>query len=216
MKFILDELRAALALTAVMVVLLCGAYPLAVWGVAQIAFHEKANGSLIIDDDGVVRGSALLGQNFSGAGYFHPRPSAAGSGYDGAGSFGTNLGPTSAILLHGVHPAPAAGGDGADAASFAGIADLVRAYRSENGLAPGQPVPADAVTRSASGLDRHISVANAALQAARVARVRGIALARIRSLIAANTEGPDFGLFGDPGVNVLLLNRALDREGAHP
>lgn len=192
MKSFLSELRTAVLLTAVFAVLLCGAYPLAVWAGAQTLFPSRANGSLVTDPDGTVRGSALLGQSFASDRYFNSRPSAAGTGYDAASSSGTNLGPTSQKL--------------ADA-----IKANVAAYRAANGLAPDAPVPADAVTASASGLDPHISLANAALQAPRIARVRGIPPATLIALIAQHTAPRDFNILGDPGINVLLLNRALDQ-----
>jgi K+-transporting ATPase ATPase C chain len=157
MKNILAEIRPAIVSTAVFAVVCCGFYPLAVTGIAQLAFAKKANGSLLVDKSGTVIGSELLGQNFSGEGYFHPRPSAAGAnGYDAASSGGSNLGPTSRKL--------------ADL-----IKDRVGTYRATNGLAADQAVPADAVTASGSGLDPHISPANAALQAARVAASQGAA-----------------------------------------
>jgi K+-transporting ATPase ATPase C chain len=192
MKAFLLDLKTSLLLTAVFVVLLCGVYPLAVWAGAQLCFPAKANGSLIVDRDGTVRGSALLAQNFSGEKYFQPRPSAAGTGYDAANSSGTNLGPTSQKLADSIKAA-------------------VAAYRTANGLAADAPVPADAVTSSGSGLDPHISVANAERQSARVARVRAVPLETVRVLIARHTEGRDLGVLGEPGVNVLLLNLALDR-----
>jgi len=191
MKTFLSELRAAILLTFVFAVLLCGAYPLAVWAGARTFFPAKAEGSLVSDADGAVRGSALIGQSFTSEKYFNSRPSAAGSGYDAANSSGTNLGPTSQKL--------------ADS-----IKANVAAYRAANGLAADARVPADAVTSSASGLDPHISVANATLQAARVARVRGLPLATVLDLIAQHTDARDLGALGEPGVNVLLLNRALD------
>jgi K+-transporting ATPase ATPase C chain len=192
MKAFLLDLKTSLLLTAVFVVLLCGVYPLAVWAGAQLCFPAKANGSLIVDRDGTVRGSALLAQNFSGEKYFQPRPSAAGTGYDAANSSGTNLGPTSQKLADSIKAA-------------------VAAYRTANGLAADAPVPADAVTSSGSGLDPHISVANAERQSARVARVRAVPLETVRRLVAQHTEGRGLGLLGEPGVNVLLLNLALDR-----
>jgi potassium-transporting ATPase KdpC subunit len=192
MKTLFAELKTSLLLTAVLVVLLCGAYPLAVWAGAQVCFPTKANGSLIVDRDGTVRGSALLAQSFNNEKYFQPRPSAAGSGYDATSSSGTNLGPTSQKLADSIKAA-------------------VVAFRTANGLAAAAPVPADAVTSSASGLDPHISVANAELQALRVARVRGLPLATVRTLIARHTAGRDLGFLGEFGVNVLLLNLALDR-----
>ena len=192
MKTLLRELRASLLLTAILVVLLCGAYPLAVWAGAQALFPAKANGSLVVDRDGTVRGSALLAQNFASAGCFQPRPSAAGSGYDATNSSGTNLGPTSQKLA-------------------ASIQAAVAAYRAANDLAADAPVPADAVTSSASGLDPHISVANAQIQAPRVARARGLPLAAVQALVAAQVEDRDFGVLGEPRVNVLRLNLALNR-----
>jgi K+-transporting ATPase ATPase C chain len=211
MNNLLSELRTSLLLTLLLVVLLCGAYPLAVWAGAQVLFPAKANGSLLADPDGSVRGSALLAQNFSSDKYFQPRPSAAGTGFDATNSGGTNLGPTSAKLANGSHAKDASGKDINDPGNFDGIKDLVAAYRVSNGLTDNVPVPADAVTRSGSGLDPHISLANAQLQAPRVARARGLALAQIQPLIAQSTAGRDLGVLGEPGVNVLLLNIALDR-----
>jgi K+-transporting ATPase ATPase C chain len=192
MKTLLIELKTALLLTTVLVVLLCGAYPLAVWAGAQALFPAQAGGSLIVDRDGVVRGSALLAQNFGSARHFQPRPSAAGTGYDATNSSGTNFGPTSQKL--------------ADSISTA-----VAAYRTANDLAADTPVPADAVTSSGSGLDPHISVANAQIQARRVARERHLRLATVEALVATFTENRDLSLLGEPRVNVLLLNRALDQ-----
>jgi len=197
MKTLLSELKTSLLLTFVFAVLLCGAYPLAVWGGAQALFPEKANGSLLVDKDGAVRGSKLLAQNFSSDKYFQPRPSAAGSGYDATNSSGTNLGPTSQKLSDSIKAA-------------------VSAYRTANGVAADAPVPADAVTSSGSGLDPHISPANALLQAPRVAKARGLALDQVQGLIAAHTEGRDWGVFGEAGVNVLRLNFDLDQTAAKP
>jgi K+-transporting ATPase ATPase C chain len=170
-------------------------YPAVVWGIAQVAFHDKANGSLIIEKDGTVRGSKLLGQNFTAEKYFHPRPSAAGNGYDAANSSGSNLGPTSQKLN--------------DA-----IKDRVAAYRKENGLPDSEAVPADAVTASGSGLDPHISVRNAELQVARITKARGLSEPKMRELIVKSTDQPDLGVLGDAGVNVLRLNLALDNSTA--
>jgi K+-transporting ATPase ATPase C chain len=192
MKTLPAELKTSVLLTAVLVVLLCGAYPLAVWVGAQTLFPARANGSLVVDKDGTVRGSALLAQNFSSEKYFQPRPSAAGTGYDATSSSGTNLGPTSQKLADSIKAA-------------------VAAYRTANGLATDAPVPADAVTSSGSGLDPHISAANAELQAPRVAKARGLPLETVRTLIARHTEGRDLGVLGESGVNVLLLNLDLDR-----
>jgi K+-transporting ATPase ATPase C chain len=191
MKAFFSEIRGAVVSTLVLAVVCCGLYPVVVWGIAQVAFPDKANGSLIVENDGTVRGSKLLGQNFAGEKYFHPRPSAAGNGYDAANSSGSNLGPTSQKLN--------------DA-----IKDRIAAYRKENGLTDSEPVPADAVTASGSGLDPHISVHNAELQVARVAKARGLDAAKVHALIAQNTDSADLGILGDPGVNVLKLNLALD------
>ncbi|BCU77103.1 K(+)-transporting ATPase subunit C [Luteolibacter sp. LG18] len=191
MKAIVSELRGAIVSTAVLAVVCCGLYPAAVTGISRLCFKAKADGSLIVDKDGTFRGSALLGQSFSGEKYFQSRPSAAGNGYDASASSGSNLGPTSRKL--------------ADQ-----IQERVASYRAANGLAADQPVPADAVTASASGLDPHISPANAALQVARVAKARNLPAEKVRELVAANTDTEDLGLLGDPGVNVLKLNLALD------
>ncbi len=192
MKTLLTEIRRALVSTLILAVVCCGLYPLVVTGISQLAFKDKANGSLITDKDGIVRGSTLLGQNFSGDGYFHPRPSAAGAnGYDASASSGSNLGPTSQKL--------------ADQ-----IKERVGSYRAENNLAADQAVPADAVTASGSGLDPHISPANALLQVERVARARKLSPDQVKSLVTANTDEEDLGLLGDDGVNVLKLNLALD------
>ena len=191
MKALFSELRPALMATGVLAVVTCGVYPALVTAAAQGLFKEKAHSSLIVDPDGTVRGSALLGQAFAGERYFHPRPSAAGAGYDAASSGGSNLGPTSRKLK--------------DA-----LQERIAAYRTLNGLAPDTPVPADAVTASGSGLDPQISERNAELQAARVARTRGLGVEKVRELIARCTTGPGLGLLGEAGVNVLMLNRALD------
>jgi len=192
MKNLLLELKTSLILTLVFAVLLCGVYPLAVWAGAQAFFSDQANGSLVTDPDGTVRGSRLLAQNFATESFFQPRPSAAGTGYDATSSSGTNLGPTSQKLSDNIKAA-------------------VAAYRTANGLAADAPVPADAVTSSGSGLDPHISPANARLQSARVARARNLAPAKIQSLVAEHTHDRDLGIFGEPTVNVLELNRALDQ-----
>jgi K+-transporting ATPase ATPase C chain len=191
MKKHLIELRAALTVTVTFAVVLCGLYPLVVYGIGQLLFPNQANGSLIVDQDGTVQGSRLLGQPFTADKYFQSRPSAAGNGYDAANSSGSNLGPTSQKLN--------------DA-----ITQRITDYRAQNGLATNAPVPADAVTASGSGLDPHISVANAGLQIPRVARTRGLSEDRVRKLVQQNTEGPDLGIFGEPGVNVLTLNLSLD------
>jgi potassium-transporting ATPase KdpC subunit len=194
MKTLFAELKTSLLLTVVFTVLLCGAYPIVVWAGAQAMFPAKANGSLLVDKSGAVRGSALLAQNFTSDKYFQPRASAAGTGYDATSSGGTNFGPTSQKLNDNIKAA-------------------IAAYRTSNGLAADTPVPADAVTQSCSGLDPHISVANALIQAPRVAKARGMQVDAVRMLIAENTDGRDLGLLGEPGVNVLLLNVALDNGG---
>jgi K+-transporting ATPase ATPase C chain len=216
MKSLISDLKTAVLLTFVLVLLLCGAYPVAVWAGARWLFPAQANGSLVADPDGTVRGSRLLAQSFASAKYFQPRPSAAGTGYDATNSGGTNYGPTSARLATGSHAKDQNGRDVDDPNNFDGIRDLVAAYRLANGLGPSDPVPADAVTRSGSGLDPHISVANARIQAARVARARHLDPAAVAALVAANTDGRDWRVFGEPGVNVLALNLALDRATAKP
>ena len=190
MKNLVAELRASIAATLLLAVLCCGIYPAVVWAVGQGLFSGKANGSLV-RVDGKVAGSSLLAQGFTAPNYFHPRPSAAGQGYDAANSSGTNLGPTSKKLIEDVKQR---------------VAD----YRTENGLPPDARVPADAVTSSASGLDPHISVRNALLQAARVAKARGIGEKDVLAKVEANTEGRTLGLLGEPRVNVLTLNLSLD------
>ena len=192
MKEFLSHLRGAVMATVILAIVCCGLYPLIVFGISQALFHEQANGSLIVDPDGTARGSRLLGQNFADTRYFHPRPSAAGNGYDASSSGGTNLGPTSQKLN--------------DA-----IKDRIGAYRKENGLKESEPIPADAVTASGSGLDPHISLRSAELQIPRVARARNLREDQVRDLVRQNTQGPDLGILGDAGVNVLLLNRALDQ-----
>jgi potassium-transporting ATPase KdpC subunit len=192
MKGFFLEIRAAVLSTLVLIVVCCGLYPLVVFGMSQLLFRDKANGSLIVDQNGTVRGSKLLGQAFSDPKYFHSRPSAAGNGYDALNSGGSNLGPTSQKLN--------------DA-----IKDRIAAYRAENDLSETVPVPADAVTASGSGLDPHISLHNVELQTARVAKARGLGEDRVRELIRQNTDGRDFGFLGEPGVNVLNLNLALDQ-----
>jgi len=204
----LRQLKPAL-LSVLVLTVLCGVlFPAVVTTLAQAFFRRQANGSTV-EQGGRIVGSELIGQGFSAPGYFHPRPSAAGAGYDASASSGTNLGPTSDKLIHGVHRNLTGGAD--DPGNFDGIRDLAAAYRSENGLAGDTPLPADAVTRSASGLDPHISPVNAELQTARVARVRGLSEAAVRRLVKENTQGRQFGILGEPRVNVLKLNLALDR-----
>jgi potassium-transporting ATPase KdpC subunit len=204
----LRQLRPAILSVLVLTALTGFLYPAVITTLAQAIFHHRANGSLL-ERNGRIVGSELIGQSFSAPGYFHSRPSAAGAGYDASASSGTNLGPTSDKLIHGIHRKLASGEN--DPGGFDGVRDLAEAYRSENGLAQNAPVPVDAVTRSASGLDPHISPANAALQAARVAKARGIPEETVRRLVRDNTQGRQFGILGEPRVNVLELNLALDR-----
>ena len=191
MKAWFSEVRAALLATLMLAVVCCGIYPLVVYGIAQLVFPAKANGSLLRDAQGVVRGSRLIGQQFTADKYFHSRPSAAGNGYDATSSGGSNLGPTSKKL--------------ADA-----IAQNVADYRTQTGLAANAPVPADAVTASGSGLDPHIGPRNADWQLPRVAKARQLSEQKVRELVRQNTDEPDLGVLGEPGVNVLRLNLALD------
>ncbi|MCL4504202.1 MAG: K(+)-transporting ATPase subunit C [Deltaproteobacteria bacterium] len=188
---LLQEIKVAGLVMLSLLILLCGIYPLLVWGIAQVIFPGQANGSLI-KAKGQVVGSKLLAQNFGAPQYFHPRPSAAGdTGYDGASSGGSNLGPLSRKLIDQVK-------------------ERAKNYREENSLTAGILVPADAVTASGSGLDPHISPQNAGLQAARVAKARNLSETQVKRLIEDYTEGPDLGFLGEPGVNVLRLNLALD------
>src|SRR4051794_5879313 len=189
---LLQHTRTAVLMVVVLTVLLGIVYPLIMTGLSQVLFPGQANGSLIRDSAGNVVGSALLGQNFSSPEYFHPRPSAAGTdGYDATSSGGSNLGPTNQKLI--------------DAAT-----DRATAFRAENGLAADALVPVDAVTASASGLDPDISPANALIQASRVARARNLSEDQVRSLVNQSTEGRTLGVLGEPRVNVLKLNLALD------
>lgn len=178
----------AILMTVVTTVLLGLVYPLVVTGLAQVIFPHQANGSLIKNAAGETVGSELIGQPFGAPGYFASRPSAAGNGYDAGASGGSNLGPTSQKLIDRVK------------------ADVEK-YRTENS---GKPIPVDLVTTSASGLDPHISPANAEFQVARVAKERNLSETDVRQIIAKYTEGRQFGFLGEPRANVLLLNLELD------
>lgn len=184
----LNHIRPAIVMIALFTGVLGVGYPLAVTGVAQAAFSDQANGSLVRDKEGQVVGSALVGQTFAAPGYLHPRPSAAGDGYDAAASSGSNLGPLNPDLI-------------------ARVKTDADALQSEAGA---KAIPADAVTASASGLDPHISPAYAELQAARIAKARGVGEAQVRDVIRQHVEGRTFGVLGQPRVNVLLTNQALD------
>lgn len=246
---LLVHLRISIVATLVLALIVSGLYPALVWGIAQVLFPRQANGSLIgkdgkpVSKDEDAVGSALIGQSFSDAKYFHPRPSSAGNGYDPTASGGSNLGPTSAKLFNGTTKKDDKGNEIVD---FDGIHDrivhycmendipyrsslplkqfidahgnlddvkLIKAFNSDNPVifVPSEPIPADAVTGSASGLDPHISPANAQRQKNRVARARGISPDKIQKLIDDNTDKPSLGIFGEPGVNVLRLNLALDQ-----
>ncbi len=182
----------AVMMTIVTTILLGIVYPLVVTGIAQVVFPHKANGQLI-SKNGKLVGSSIIGQPFSGPTYFHSRPSAAGTGYDAANSGGTNLGPTNQTLI-------------------ARVDTDTKALQAEN---PGVPVPVDLVTTSASGLDPHISIAAAEFQVPRIAHERGMSPSQVRELVAAHTEGRQFGFLGEPRVNVLELNMALDAAAGH-
>jgi potassium-transporting ATPase KdpC subunit len=240
----LKELKPAFLMMVVMTVLTGLLYPAVITGIAQVAFREQANGSLITVNGQVV-GSRLIGQNFSKDEYFHPRPSSAGTnGYDPTATSGSNLGPTSAKLLNGTTKTDDKTKQ--EVVDFDGIKDRVVHYAVDNGLpyessvpldkfkddkgnlddvklikafnddktplvfASKTPIPADAVTASASGIDPHISPRNAELQAARVAKARGLPADQVQALLSEHTEGRTWGVLGEPRVNVLELNLALD------
>jgi len=188
-----NQLRPAIVMMALFTLLLGLAYPLAVTGIAHSVFPRQASGSLVRDAGGRVVGSALIGQAFAGETYLHPRPSAAGDGYDAAVSSGSNMGPLNPDLA-------------------ARVAESAQAIRADDGAGG---IPADAVTTSASGLDPDVSPAYARLQAARIARARGVPVQQVQTIIDGQTKGALLGFVGQPRVNVLLTNRALDaRFGA--
>jgi K+-transporting ATPase ATPase C chain len=189
----LGQLKPAIILTLVLTVLTGLIYPLVLTGISQLIFPNQANGSLI-KRNGSLIGSELIGQNFTKPGYFRSRPSAAGAGYDAAASGGSNLGPTNLVLIDRVD-------------------SLIKAYQIENS---GRPVPVDMVTASASGLDPHITPASAEFQVPRVARERGISEEQVRALVRDHTESRDLGLLGEPRINVLMLNLALDDQTGTP
>ncbi|WP_304271201.1 potassium-transporting ATPase subunit KdpC [Brevundimonas naejangsanensis] len=190
----LNHIRPAVVMIALFTGVLGVAYPFAVTGVAQTVFSEQADGSLVRDKAGKVVGSALVGQTFAAPVYLHPRPSAAGDGYDASSSSGANLGPLNPDLI-------------------ARVKTDADALRAETGAAV---IPADAVTASASGLDPHISPAYAELQIARIASARGVGEAQVREVIEQHVEGRTFGVLGQPRVNVLLTNMALDARFPRP
>jgi K+-transporting ATPase ATPase C chain len=192
----METLLIAVRTTIVTLVLTGVLYPLVTTGLAQLMFSKQANGSLVTDDRGSVIGSELIGQRFAHLAYFWTRPSAAGDGYDATASSGSNLGPTSQKLRDRI------------------VGDLQR-LQELNPQAPGA-VPADLVTASASGLDPHISPAAALWQVARVAQARSVAVERVRSAVTSHIEGRDLGILGEPRVNVLMLNRTLDRLFGQP
>jgi K+-transporting ATPase ATPase C chain len=238
------ELGPGFRLTLAMTILTGLLYPAVMTGLAELIFPKQANGSLVSVKGNVV-GSSLIGQSFAKPEYFHPRPSAAGTGYDATASGGSNLGPTSAKLLHGTTKTDDKGKEIVD---FDGLYDrvvhycvdndipytssvpldqfkdphgdlddvkLIKAFNDPNApltFAPKSPIPADAVTASASGLDPHISPANAEVQAGRVAKARGVSPDQVKPLIAQSTDRADWGFMGEPRVNVLLLNVALDQR----
>jgi potassium-transporting ATPase KdpC subunit len=240
----IKELGPGLRLTLALTILTGLLYPAVMTGVSEVIFPRQANGSLVTVNGKVV-GSSLIGQAFTKPEYFHPRPSAAGSGYDATASSGSNLGPTSAKLLHGTTKMDDKKNEVVD---FDGIDDRIVHYCVDNGIpyessapldqfkdsqgnlddvklikafnddktplvfTPKVPIPADAVTASASGLDPHISPTNAELQAARVAKARGVSAEQVKPLIAQFTDRADWGFLGEPRVNVLLLNVALDQR----
>jgi len=205
----MKEIKPAVILTLLFVFFTGLLFPIVVWSGAQLFFPFQANGSFAKDAKGRVVGSYLIGQAFTAAKYFHPRPSAAGTGYDPSNSGGTNLGPISSKLILGVKDDPSTT---ATDETYAGIAELAASYRNENQLPSDAKLPADAVTHSASGLDPDISPANAELQAQRVADARGVTPERVRQVINKVRRESFLKIWGEPRVNVLELNLSLDKE----
>ncbi len=204
-KIVVQATRATIVLA-----LLTGiVFPMSITGIGQVIFPKQANGSIITNSAGQPIGSSLIAQKFERAKYFHPRPSAAGSGYAGEASGGTNLGPTSQKLFEGQPDDPKTKDVNE---SFDGVKQLADAYRKENNLQKDFLVPVDAVTRSGSGLDPDISTENAAAQASRVASARKLPLQVIMDSVARCTEGRQLGFLGEPRVNVLMLNLELDKS----
>jgi K+-transporting ATPase ATPase C chain len=190
MKTLAGDIKRAILAVILLSLLLCGIYPLAIWSIGQLFFPEKANGSLLKREHEII-GSVLIGQQFTSPTYFHSRPSAVAYAGSGANSGGSNLGPLSKSLHE-------------------QLTMRIKNYRQENGLADAYPIPADAVSASASGLDPHISPADAYAQAARVARARGLSTEYVLQMIRLHLEERQLGIFGEKRVNVLLLNLALD------
>jgi K+-transporting ATPase ATPase C chain len=188
---ILKEIKTTIAVTLILLAICCIIYPVFIFGAGQLFFPQKADGSLVLDDGGKPIASTLLGQTFTADKYFAPRPSAAGTGYDATSSGGSNFGATSQAL----HDA---------------VKQRVADYRKANNLPDTQLVPGDAVTASASGLDPHISVKNALLQLPRVAKARDMSENDLKDLVEKCTDGRDFGILGEPGVNIVKLNLTLD------
>jgi len=192
MKILAGEIKRAIIAVILLTILLGGIYPLAIWVSGQLFFSEKANGS-ILKREQKIAGSVLIGQQFTSPAYFHSRPSAVAYASSGANSGGSNLGPLSKSL-------------------FEQVTTRITNYRKENGLPASFPVPADAFTASASGLDPHISPADAYMQAARVARARGLSKNQVLQIIRRGMEGRQLGIFGEKRINVLLLNLTLDKQ----
>lgn len=188
---LLKEIKTTVSITFALLLICCCIYPVFIFGAAQLFFPQKADGSLVLDSSGKPIASTLLAQNFTADKYFNPRPSAAGTGYDSTSSGGSNYGATSQAL----HDA---------------VKQRVANYRKANNLPDTQLVPGDAVTASASGLDPHISIKNALFQLPRVAKARAMSEDDLKKLVDLYTDGRDFGILGEPGVNIIKLNLALD------